>query len=209
MMSVLPPFWRYRMRFGKRGTVRFISHRDLMGVFARAFRRAELPVRMSAGFNPRPRFSLPAPLSVGVEGHSEVLELDLTERLSPDELTHRLRREMPEGSEITGAELPDSSAKARVRSTTYRVLGELPPDAVERCMAASELRSTRRDGREVDIRKYLARMRRCDGGCEAEVLVGDDGTARPAELADALADGNSNLAKSLSLVRTGVTLTVP
>ena len=46
-----------------------------MGVFARAFRRAGLPLRMSQGFNPRPRFSLPAPLPVGIEGLEEELRL--------------------------------------------------------------------------------------------------------------------------------------
>ena len=200
-------FWRYRIRFGKRGTVRFISHRDLMGVLARAFRRAMLPVRMSQGFNPRPRFSLPAPLAVGVEGLDEVLELDLTERLAPDELSGRLARELPAGLEVSSAELLEQGEKARVESVKYRVAGEVPAGAVERCAASRELRVTRRDQRCVDIRPYLRSVSRfSDGGCECEVLVTNEGTARPAELVEALCGEDTRLRRSLSLVRTGVNL---
>ncbi|NIO14153.1 MAG: DUF2344 domain-containing protein, partial [Planctomycetales bacterium] len=36
-----------RIRFSKQGDIRFISHHDLMRVYERALRRAELPIAMS------------------------------------------------------------------------------------------------------------------------------------------------------------------
>lgn len=202
-------FWRYRIRFSKRGTVRFISHRDLMAVFARAFRRAELPVRMSEGFNPRPRFSLPAPLPLGIEGLDEVLELQLDELLAPDELARRLGLELPDGIEVIRAEQLEPGVKARVSSVRYCVQGELPGHAVERCNRSEELRVTRRDGRELDVRPYLKSIERRNGGCEFELRVTAEGTARPAEVVAALCDGDAALARHLSLVRTSVNLEAP
>jgi len=180
-----------------------------MGVFARAFRRAGLPVRMSQGFNPRPRFSLPAPLPVGIEGLDEVLELDLTEEMPADEVGRRLSAEVPEGVEIIRAESLEPPAKARVASLTYRVSGGLPAGGVERCAAAAELPVTRNDGRELDIKPYLKSIDRRDGGCEFEILVTHAGSARPAEIVAVICGEDSDLARHLSLTRTAVNLLAP
>ncbi len=179
-----------------------------MGVFARAFRRAHLPVRMSQGFNPRPRFSLPAPLSVGIEGLDEVLEIDLTQEPPADELGRSLNEQMPDGIEILGTERLEPPAKARVESVGYRATGDLPAGAVERCTAATELRTTRSNGRTVDIRPYLKSLTRCDGGCEFEVLVAQTGSAKPSEIAAALCGDDITLVRRLSITRAAVNLQV-
>jgi len=199
-------FWRYRIRFSKRGTVRFISHRDLMDVFARAFRRAALPVRMSQGFNPRPRFSLPAPLSLGIEGLDEVLELDLSSELPAEEVAERLARELPEGIRVLQSEQPESTKRGRIVSTLYHVRGPLPSDAVERCTDAEELPATRREGTTVNIRPYLKSISPSEDGCDVEVLVTQKGSARPAEIVAALVGDRPALARDISLVRTAVNL---
>ena len=180
-----------------------------MGVFARAFRRAGLPVRMSEGFNPRPRFSLPVPLPVGVAGFDEVIELDLSEELEPEALARRLSEELPNDIEISRAELLEPGTRARVSTVRYRVLGELPAGCIERCIASKELRATRRNGKEIDIRPYIKEIGRCDGGCEFELFVSNEGTARPAEVVAALCNGDVELSKHLSTVRTAVNLDVP
>jgi radical SAM-linked protein len=38
--------------------MRYISHLDLMRLFMRAMRRADLPLKMSEGFSPHPKLSL-------------------------------------------------------------------------------------------------------------------------------------------------------
>jgi radical SAM-linked protein len=200
-------FWRYRIRFCKRGTIRFISHRDLMGVFARAFRRARLPVRMSQGFNPHPRFSLPVPLPVGVEGLDEVLELDLVEDVPPAELVDRLGSTLPEGLTLERAAVADPPEKARPDSVTYRACGDVPPGGIERCLAATELRVVRRNGTERDVRPFITRVAPCEGGCEFDVFVTGSGSARPTEVLDAIV-GEGGL-RRFSLVRTAVRLAGP
>jgi Uncharacterized protein conserved in bacteria (DUF2344) len=70
---------RQRVRFAKRGKVRFLSHRDLARVWERALRRAGIRVAYSEGFSPRPRLSFGLALSTGYESLGEYLDIDLAD----------------------------------------------------------------------------------------------------------------------------------
>ena len=52
-----PPVQRLRIRYAKRGRLRFTSHRDFSRAFERAVFRARVPMAYSSGFNPHPRIS--------------------------------------------------------------------------------------------------------------------------------------------------------
>lgn len=88
---------KYRLLFQKVGRGIYISHLDLMRTMQRAFRRAELPIRYSEGFNPHAMMSFLLPLSVGTESVCELLDFRLTEELSPEEIPARLAPCLPEG----------------------------------------------------------------------------------------------------------------
>ena len=81
---------KVEIRFEKREALRFISHHDLMRAVARAVRRAALPVRLSEGFNPRPRIVFPVALEVGVVSLDEAAEIEFTQCLSTQEVLARL-----------------------------------------------------------------------------------------------------------------------
>ena len=51
------PVQKLRLRYAKRGRLRFSSHRDLARVFERAVRRAGVPMAYSQGFSPHPKIS--------------------------------------------------------------------------------------------------------------------------------------------------------
>ncbi|WP_294658840.1 TIGR03936 family radical SAM-associated protein, partial [uncultured Fusobacterium sp.] len=46
-----------RVYFDKYGEMKFISHLDLLRFFERLFNKAEIPVKYSEGFHPRPKMS--------------------------------------------------------------------------------------------------------------------------------------------------------
>jgi radical SAM-linked protein len=177
-----------------------------MGVFARAFKRAELPVRMSQGFNPRPRFSLPAPLALGIEGLDEVLELDLSEAVTTDEVERALQDQLPPDIRVSSVELLPTGEKARVASVHYRAWGALPEAAIEQCAASKALWATRRDTKEIDIRPYLRSLEACDDGCLFEIRVTNEGSARPSEVIAAISGSLPDTAPPVRLVRTHVIL---
>ena len=74
---------RIRLRYTKRGRLRFTSHRDFQRAFERALRRAEVPMAYSAGFTPHPKVSYANAAPTGTGSEAEFLEIALTERRDP------------------------------------------------------------------------------------------------------------------------------
>jgi hypothetical protein len=91
--------------FRKRGIYQFISHLDLMNLFIRSGRMARMPFRYSEGFNPKPRFTIPFALPLGVESDYELGEVLL-------HMTIRLRKE----TVLPGPSLKGYSILAKVKA---------------------------------------------------------------------------------------------
>ncbi|MCM8796832.1 MAG: TIGR03936 family radical SAM-associated protein [Candidatus Omnitrophica bacterium] len=86
--------------FSKKGTMKYISHLDLMRLFMRAMRRAGLPLKLTEGFNPHPRLSIKRALKLGVESEYEEGCIFLREPVSNREFKERLQKQLPEGIQI-------------------------------------------------------------------------------------------------------------
>lgn len=87
-----------RLLFEKTGSAVWMSHLDLMRLFQRAFKRADLPLKHTQGFNPRPSVSIALPLSVAVESTCELLDFELDGlTVSCEEITDRLNRALVSG----------------------------------------------------------------------------------------------------------------
>ena len=83
--------------------MRYISHLDLMRLFMRAMRRADLPLQITQGFHPHPKFSIKRALKLGLESESEEATIVLTEAIDPAVFKNRLQQQMPEGIAIKEA----------------------------------------------------------------------------------------------------------
>ncbi|GAG09244.1 unnamed protein product, partial [marine sediment metagenome] len=75
---------RYNATFEKKGSMVYISHLDLMTLFRRAIRRANLPFVLTKGFTPRVKISMPKALKVGSESTSEEMSFWLEEKNEPE-----------------------------------------------------------------------------------------------------------------------------
>ena len=93
--------FKYRLEFSKTGETKFVSHLDLVRLFSRVFKRANLPLAYSEGFNPHPKMSIGIPLSVGVTSECELLDVELYSEVDPSEIKARLNEKMPMGVAIT------------------------------------------------------------------------------------------------------------
>lgn len=90
-----------RLLFEKKGSAVWISHLDLMRLFQRAFKRADLPLKHTQGFNPRPSVSIALPLSVGVDSCCELLDFDLDgENIACEEICRRLNQSLVSGVRV-------------------------------------------------------------------------------------------------------------
>lgn len=114
---------RLRARFSRGESVKYISHLDTLRTFERTLRRAELPIAHSQGFNPRPQMSFGLPLSVGVTSVSEFVDLDMDERISPEEFKDKMNDNIPEGFRIIEAGYIDSkeSLMSSIGAASYEV----------------------------------------------------------------------------------------
>ena len=83
--------------FAKTGIMKYISHLDLMRLFMRAMRRAELPLKLSEGFSPHPKLSLKRALKLGLESECEEAAVVLRLPVSLDEFKNKLQFQLPEG----------------------------------------------------------------------------------------------------------------
>jgi radical SAM-linked protein len=111
---------RYRIRFSKTDLLRWISHRDLARLWERLIRRAQLKPSMTEGFHPKPRIGFPSALALGVESLDEVVELDLAEEPTPEELLRTLADdEQPGLNIISVAKLPEGFGKAQLTQSDY------------------------------------------------------------------------------------------
>ncbi|MDD5019842.1 MAG: TIGR03936 family radical SAM-associated protein [Candidatus Omnitrophica bacterium] len=104
--------FKYLFEFGKGGRSIFISHLDLLRLFGRAARRADLPVALTEGFHPHLKIKLHQAVKLGVEAQRETGEIILKERRQEDEIRQRWQKELPAGVVIHGVKfLRDLSVK--------------------------------------------------------------------------------------------------
>ncbi len=89
--------------FSKSGEMKYISHLDLMRLFVRSMRRARLPLKLTEGFSPHPKFSILKALKLGVESMCEEASIVLAAPVPPQEFIERLQQQLPKGIAITDA----------------------------------------------------------------------------------------------------------
>lgn len=189
---------RHKLAFNYRieGDLKFISHHDTLRMFRRVFARAALPVKLSQGFNPQPRMSIPLPRPVGIASNDETVVVELTKPVDPGEARCRLDEQMPVGAPMIGARTLPPGERLVPVSVVYRLeLGpERPADLharVRRLLDAEHIEVRRvspkyREPRTIDLRAFVLEINLDDRGIEFLARVTDAGTARPAEIAGAL-----------------------
>ena len=102
--------FRYRVRWGKSGKLRFLSAHDVATVLERSVRRSKLPLAYSKGFSPHPKISFGSALPVGYASAVELLDMTLDEHCDTTEVRDRFAASLPEG--ITVAAVAEVDGKA-------------------------------------------------------------------------------------------------
>lgn len=153
---------KFRFRFAKTGTLRLLSHHDLMRCLERMLRRADLPFKSTAGFHPGPRVVFALSLPLGVEGLDEVVEIEFTRPCDSREVLEKLRAEAPVGLTFTQVAAVPMKATAIPRRSLYRLAltPERLPDAKIRCAELLSLEKVWVDRlkpskKKLNIRPYL------------------------------------------------------
>ncbi|MBT1092085.1 TIGR03936 family radical SAM-associated protein [Streptomyces sp. Tu102] len=178
---------RIRLRYTKRGRLRFTSHRDFQRAFERALRRAEVPMAYSAGFTPHPKVSYANAAPTGTGSEAEYLEIALTEARDPEQLRALLDESLPTGLDIVDAvEARVSGLADRLTASVWelRLDGVDPADAA-RAVAAFDAaesvevqRMTKNGVRTFDARPAVVELESTDAtdAKDAAAASGASGT---------------------------------
>lgn len=102
MLKMTEKKYTYRFKFSKTKDMIYISHLDLIRLFGRAIRRAGLPIALTEGFNPHPKFKLKRALKLGLVSLDEEAEMVLNEQIQAQEIFEKISKELPPGIKIEG-----------------------------------------------------------------------------------------------------------
>ncbi len=162
-----PVVQRVRLRYAKRGRLRFTSHRDFARAFERALRRAEVPMGYSAGFTPHPKISYVGASPTGVASEAEYLEIGLAQAMDVEQVRVAIDTALPAGLDIVEA-VPagPGSLAERMEASAWRI--EFPDldvavvaAAVQDFLARPQVeveRLTKSGRRTVDVREPVVSM---------------------------------------------------
>lgn len=121
-----PVVQRVRVRYAKRGPLRFTSHRDFARAIERAIHRAGVPIAFSQGFTPHPKISFASAAPTGVASEAEYLELGLRDRVEPEALCKALDAALSPGLDVLEAVEVHTTGSLADRITASRWRIELP-----------------------------------------------------------------------------------
>ncbi|WP_293786517.1 TIGR03936 family radical SAM-associated protein [uncultured Aeromicrobium sp.] len=164
----LPIVQKLRVRYAKRGRLRFTSHRDFGRAFERAIRRAALPIGYSSGFTPHPKISYAGASPTGAASEAEYLEIGLTREMEPAVVRERLDEALPKGLDILDVVVATPGALAdRLEASHWRIrVPGLPLETVRRAVSAFERqdeilveRMMKRGPRTFDVRASVVSLR--------------------------------------------------
>jgi radical SAM-linked protein len=133
-----PTVQRLRIRYTKRGRLRFTSHRDIARAFERALQRARVPMAYSAGFSPHPKVSWLGAAPTGVASEAEYVEIGLARRADLDELSAALDAALPSGIDILEVvEAVHGGLAERIEASHWSIeLPDVPADILRAALAA-------------------------------------------------------------------------
>lgn len=212
---------KIRVKFSKFGNMRFIGHLDFLRYFQKAIRRSGIPIKYSEGFSPHQIMSFAAPLSIGVEGMSEYMDIELHENasISSKSAIKLLNQHMCEGVEVLSFKRLADNAKnsmSLVSFADYKVkfidekfpnlhadLREILDKNIANLLANDSIivqKDTKTGIKEVDIRNLILDVSSTDDDIELAVNMkisqGSNQNLKPELLMQALLIGDLEVYKN-------------
>lgn len=154
-----------RIWFEKKGSARYISHLDLTRCMSRALRLSSLPVWYTEGFNPRVYMTFGMPLSLGVQGDRECMDIRLTEETELGCIPERLNRRLPADIRVLKAsepvrkleEIAFADYELTLEAEDSRALARALRELLSR-ESVTVVKHSKKGDKEFDIRPYFSNV---------------------------------------------------
>lgn len=180
-----------RIRFEKKGRLRYISHLDLCRTMCPAMIRAKIPLWYTEGINPHPKLVFAQPLPLFVESRCEFLDIKITEPMPCDEIKRRLKAAFTEELNVLDVYKPRSDF-SQIKYAHYEITGiNVCAQTLKSFMSGSVnvvKKSKKGEEKVVDIRPQINSVKlRPDGAVEAVLDASQASYLNPEIFAEALA----------------------
>ena len=192
---------KVRIKFSKKGAIRYIGHLDVMRYFQKAMRRSEIDIAYTTGFSPHQIMTFAAPLGVGLESNGEYMDVVLNSMKSSKDVIDRLNAVSADGITVHSAKvLPEDAgnAMATVAAAKYTVLfreGRSPeidlPKAVEEFLSQDCIlvqKETKKSNLEIDLKPGIYHLEAIPNGLSMIVHASSAGNIKPSMVVNALAE---------------------
>lgn len=200
--------YKYRLKIQKKGDLKYISHLDWNRLIYRACRKAGIPLHFSQGFNPSPKISISLALPLFVESEGEIVEIELIEPISLDELTNKLNEVLPINSKVINVSKIDRNCTSVDKETAYAKYIAAPLN--EENVNVQDFEKTVKnilDCEKIEIEKYNHKKKQTkiidirplihdlqinetDNEIKFILKTGQNGNLRPDELVEYISKGN-------------------
>lgn len=175
--------------FSVRDRLKYIGHLDLMRAMQRALRRSGLPICFSQGFSPHILLSFAAPLSVGMEGLREVMDVPIQGEVNPELFVQALNSALPPLIRCHQARLVEDSYPAPMSKLWAANFDILPLEYADRLMAAvpvllsktsvPAIRKSKKGPVKIDLRPLIYNVLLKENKIQALLALNSSGTCKP------------------------------
>jgi radical SAM-linked protein len=175
----------HRIRIKYKKSLIFTGHLDMVRLWERAIRRADIPVVYSQGFNPRQKLSFGPPLSLGIASDSEFLDIYLDKWLGPDFVKEDLTKTLPDGIEIIDATnvFPGmESLSSFIKTAVYEIKTNEDCSAIiKEILGSTEILAERKD-KKLNIRPMIKALSQAEGIITVAVQCNNNGSIKAQEI---------------------------
>lgn len=165
---------KVRIKFVKTGPLQYVGHLDMLRSFQKIFKRAEVDIAYSQGYNPHQLTSFASPLGIGVTSEGEYLDADFNtideERVMIDRLNNAMGsrflrivgfRVLEDKEKKAMSAVAACSYKVTPRDAAYNEVFNAMGSVMESFLKQDEIRvlkKTKKSEKEIDIRPHIYSM---------------------------------------------------
>ena len=204
---------RMRLTYSKGDELKYTGNLDMMKVWERTFRRADLRIAYSQGFHPQPKIHQALPLPLGFTSENDLLDFWLTSDENSETILKRLASALQPGVTIQKCQpvpLESKPLQTIVTSACYSAHidpGKMPSDLSNRIktfLSQNECIRERR-GKQYDLMPLVESLQISENDTNVILMTlaaRPSATGRPEEVLDALGLSLQNV----SIIRTDILL---
>ena len=193
-----------RIKFTKKGRIRYTSHLDLQRTFKSGLIRARVPLWYSKGFNPHPKLVFALTVSVGAESECELLDVRLDGEMEREEAIKNLRASFTSEMNILDVYAPERPF-SEIAYSGYKIYVdcELSNEEIDKMLDGAIVitRRTKSGEKTEDIRSMIHSVKYENGCVDAVLGAGNDRFLNPEYLVRALCEYTSSRICDYMIVR--------